>query len=506
MMQKLVIFMSGFPGSGKGTQGKTLGGKYNMEHLSTGELFRVEVASGSDLGKKMKTHMDGGTIIPPEIAFPYITQELKKPIYKKGIIFDGYPKDIDSLNFIIKLLHDLGFIPFMAIHFNLSRKEVESRLTGRLHCETCKCDYHITKNPPEKENICDKCDGPLNPRFDDTLETIRRRLDTFERDTGPVLEEFKKMGIYKELNAEQSISDVGKDLCNLIDDKMIEERSKPYFLKYHQIVEDDQTYHGHIDAECQGLLDSIIRDIEEIDEKFQNKIYPLYGLSLGRQTKSKEFQHLYRCLPNFHNFEDDISSVKYASYQLTKGEAFATSKMGSNGFNWKQIHATLMVCEKYPPNRGIMTELEEEIYTGHIKKGTQKVVITKSKQYVDDREEHFKSMGEKWKAKLISGIPIFEGHHGFDIPKVENKNEPPILLEDIVKLSEAIGFEVGGWFIFKKKDHWAYRSNEFTNEHIINAIETLEQQAKELNKLLYKMGYEVENGFSLEKVIAMWRF
>lgn len=504
-MKKRVIFFTGFPGSGKGTQGKEISALYNMEHLSTGELFRAEAKTDSEIGKQMAPYLEKGEIIPQDLTFNYLKTELQKTKYNKGIILDGYPKDLECYKFIIDLLHNLEFIPFLAIHFKLSREEVEMRLSGRLHCKTCNRDFHITKNPPKKEKTCNYCNGELNARFDDTLDVIRKRLDVYEEKTVPVLNEFEKLGIYRVVHANLSINEVKNNINLTIQRALHEEQENPYYLKYPKHIETDQTYHNHIDAVNTKLLHEIVISIEEQDDNYQNKIYPVAALSLGPQVTNDEYKHLYETLPNFHPIDHTLYSQ----------EAFATGKMGSKGFNFKQILTTLEICQKYS-NQGVMTELEEEIYSGYVKTEyvdsdqstywSKTINVSSNKKYIDDRLDHKKSLGSFWSDKIIPNIPIFELHHGFDIDKKINEYKPPISPDEMVEISKEIGLTVGGWFIFQKNDLWAYRSNEFSNASYEQSIEKLNQQAMNLNKKMEEIGYNIDNGFSLEKVIAMWRF
>lgn len=494
-LENRVIFFTGYPGSGKGTQAHKLSATLDIVHLSTGELFRKEAKTGSEIGKQMARYMELGQIIPQELTFEYLETELSKPKYRKGFILDGYPKDLECCRFIIRLLKKLQFIPELAIHFSLPRQEVEDRLTGRLHCKNCELDYHLTKVPPRKPGVCDVCEGSLEARLDDTIESIRKRLDVFEQKTQPVLDEFKKLHIYHQVDADASPRMVSQELISLIARQLEAEREHPYFLRPPSLeeVDNSQVFHNHIDAESEDVLREIVEQIEYGEPTFCNKIYPIYQLELGPQIHDPQFAHLYQNLPNFHPIDPNRHR-----------EAFATGKMGS-AFNYGQIRKTLAVCQLYR-GRGVMTELEQEIFSSEEENHLVRSEESNERERATLLAEVKKELGES--CFSLATIPKFELHHGFDIPKKAGDVNPPIEPSVICSLSTKIGFSVGGWFIFRKSNTWAYRSNEFYNGSYEDAMSKLKTQADSLNQVLNELSdlNPFHSGYSLENVIAIWRF
>lgn len=494
-MQNRAIFFIGYPGSGKGTQGKTIAKQLGIHHLSTGELFRTEAQKGTPIGLQMAEYMNRGDIIPKEITFEFLRHELSNPKYRNGFILDGYPKNLESCTFVLQTLHELGFDTSMALYFNICHDEVVRRLTGRLHCSNCEIDFHKEYLPPKNEMRCDQCDGVLEARADDSEESIHKRLNVYENNTGHVLYTFDEMGIMYEIDAKKDISTITDDIYNILINKSINPnvRGSSYYLRAPLPGEEKKSiFHNHIDAATQSLLCELVTRIEDLSPTFQNKIYPINHLYLGPQTIDPNFSDVYAHLPNFHYIRNATD------------EAFATGKMGANGFDYEQIRTTLEVVSEYP-NYGIMTELEEEIFD-------KKFDINDVETIVVDRGNTPDIIDwtqlEGWQERLIPNIPLYELHHGFDIAKLPDETTPPIEIDQLMRLCSQNGFNLGGWFIFSKRTVWSYRCNEFSNDHYENAMNTLNEQALQLRSIVKTLAPErpSSSSCSLEKVHAIWRF
>ena len=488
-----MLFFVGFPGSGKGTQGKRLADKLNIRHLSTGELFRAEVKKGSEVGRKMDDYMQQGKVIPKELTFDYLRTELSNPEYRKGFILDGYPKDLECYKFIVKTLSELQFKPSAAIHFEISREQVAERLRGRLHCKLCEHDFHVKFLPPMKKGVCDNCEGPLLGRRDDSEEAIQKRLSVFEKNTSPVVKKFKETGILIEVDATQSPDQVNEEIISIISEigrKQIHEGGT-YYLRPLKDCENSSVFHNHIDAESHPVLRSIVNKIEKVSLDWQNKLYPVSDLHLGPQVKDPEFASVYKSLPNFHPIRNATD------------EAFSTGKMGEIGFNYDQVRETLKVAFQYS-NQGVMTELEEDIYEKEFdEKGNATIVLNRGNTpYSIDW-----SKLEGWRKKQIENVPRFELHHGFDIAKKSDEANPPIDVSELSKKTTESGFQTGGWFIFRKQERWSYRSNEFSNKEYKFCLNKLNNQAVRLRAIVKEIlsNRQFTSSSSMEKVHAMWR-
>ena len=499
-MKNKMMFLTGYPGSGKGTQGKQLSEQFGIAHLSTGELFRAEAASGSDVGKQMDEYMQKGQIIPKELTFSYLKSELSKNKYKNGFLLDGYPKDTECREFIIETLKELQYEVAAALYFDVSRESVTERLSGRLHCFTCEHDYHILFHKPKIEQTCDHCSSTLQCRKDDQIDTIKKRLDVFEQRTNDVLQYFSDSKLIIHLNSWKPPMEVFDDICRIIEEKrnVLLYKGGSYFSRLPLNNNPRSSrFHNHIDAKNHMLLSKIISLVDEKSNEFQNKIYPISSLCLGPQCSDAAFSGVYSCLPNFHNISCD-----------TNDEAFSTGGMGTEGFDYQQVLATLETASTFS-GQGVMTELEEDIYENEFDvDGNSKILLDVGETPYTMDWSHLPN----WKEKMISNVPKFELHHGVDILKLPNEvgvlGTGPIDLDLLHKKTRNSDFCVGGWFVFRKEDRWAYRSNEFSNADYSTCMKRLLEQAKALREIVSQLAPNrpFTSSCSLEKVHAMWSF
>ena len=194
-------------GSGKGTQAKLISKEYNIPHVSTGDIFREIRAQSTDLGRKIKELIDNGNLVPDEITNQIIAERLGKPDCREGFILDGYPRNIAQAEFLEKN-HPVKKV----ILLEVSEKETVKRMSARRVCSQCKADYNTVYIRPEKEGICDKCGGRLIQRDDDGPEAIKKRLETYRKETAPLISYYDKRGILLKINGEQPIDEVFKDV------------------------------------------------------------------------------------------------------------------------------------------------------------------------------------------------------------------------------------------------------------------------------------------------------
>ncbi|MDD5455606.1 MAG: adenylate kinase [Candidatus Margulisbacteria bacterium] len=211
---KTKILLLGAPGSGKGTQAKYLAGKYNFLHIAMGDILRQEVQDKTPLGLEAKSFMDKGALVPDEVVNNIVVNKLKS-LERSPFILDGFPRTIPQAEFLEK-----NAIAFdCVIYFKISLESVLDRMSGRLTCPKCGASFHIKYNPPKKEGICDLCGGPLIVRDDDKPETVKRRFETYLKQTQPLLDFYQKKGIVFEVDAEQNIDDIQKMLIGVVDRK-----------------------------------------------------------------------------------------------------------------------------------------------------------------------------------------------------------------------------------------------------------------------------------------------
>lgn len=209
------IVLMGPPGAGKGTQAEMLINEYNIPHISTGDMFRKAIKDCTELGMKAKSYMDQGQLVPDEVTVGIVRERLQENDCKKGFLLDGFPRTIAQADALENILKDLGISLDAALNIEVLRDALIERLTGRRVCKTCGATFHIIFNPSAKENTCEKCGGDLYQREDDTLETVGKRLDVYEKQTAPLINYYKEKGVLKNIDGNQSVDKVLADIKNV---------------------------------------------------------------------------------------------------------------------------------------------------------------------------------------------------------------------------------------------------------------------------------------------------
>lgn len=203
------IVLLGAPGSGKGTQAKLLMEKYGIAQISTGDLLRAAVAAGTELGKKARSLMEAGQLVPDEIVLGMIRERLSDASTRKGFILDGFPRNLAQAKALDKLLEEQQQPLDAAIHIHVEPEEIVKRITGRRTCGQCGAIYNIYFSPPKQPGICDKCGAnDLQQRVDDTEETVRNRLKVYAEQTSPLIDFYQKQGLLKTVAGTGGIGDI----------------------------------------------------------------------------------------------------------------------------------------------------------------------------------------------------------------------------------------------------------------------------------------------------------
>ena len=185
------IIMLGAPGAGKGTQAKKIAEKYQIPHISTGDIFRANIKGGTELGMKAKTFMDQGMLVPDEITIGMLMDRIGQEDCINGYVLDGFPRTIPQAESLTKALAERGEKVDYAINVDVPDENIINRMSGRRACLGCGATYHITFNPPVKEGICDTCGQELVLRDDDKPETVKKRLDVYHQQTQPLIDYYK---------------------------------------------------------------------------------------------------------------------------------------------------------------------------------------------------------------------------------------------------------------------------------------------------------------------------
>lgn len=210
------LLIMGPPGAGKGTQAEFLTEKYNIPHISTGDMFRAAVKEGTELGKKAKECMDKGQLVPDEVTIGIVKERLSKDDCKKGFLLDGFPRTVEQADALTKILEELKLPGVRVLNINVPKEELVARAVGRRICKGCGKTYHLKFNPPKKEGVCDACGGELYQRADDTAETMNERISVYEASTKPLVEYYKKQGVYNEVDGKLAIDKVTTELVKLL--------------------------------------------------------------------------------------------------------------------------------------------------------------------------------------------------------------------------------------------------------------------------------------------------
>ena len=202
------IIMLGAPGAGKGTQAKKIAEKYGIPHISTGDIFRANIKNGTELGKKAKTYMDQGALVPDELVVDLVVDRVGQEDAKNGYVLDGFPRTIPQAEALDKALAAINDKVDYAINVEVPDENIINRMSGRRACVDCGGTYHIKYNPTKVEGVCDACGGKLILRDDDKPETVKNRLNVYHEQTQPLIDYYSKQGIMKEVDGTLDMEEV----------------------------------------------------------------------------------------------------------------------------------------------------------------------------------------------------------------------------------------------------------------------------------------------------------
>ena len=205
----------GAPGAGKGTHCKRVAERYGIVHLSSGDILRRERAEGSELGKKAQSYMDAGTLVPDELIVEMMSRAVQKA--SAGYVLDGFPRTVNQGQVLDKSLAAQGSGIDMVINLEVDDKVVVERITGRRSCPKCGAVYHVKNMPPKKDGVCDKDGTPLVQRPDDTEEVVRNRLETYYRQTKPVVDYYKARQTVHDIDANGDADVVAEVIFRMLD-------------------------------------------------------------------------------------------------------------------------------------------------------------------------------------------------------------------------------------------------------------------------------------------------
>lgn len=210
------LILLGAPGAGKGTQAVLLSERFGIPHISTGDIFRSNIKSGTDLGIKAKEYMDKGMLVPDELTVDIVKDRLQQTDCAKGFILDGFPRTIAQAEFLEQALTEMGVGLDAVLNIHVEDEEIIERMSGRRTCPNCGMSYHVVFNPPKVDQICDNCKTALIQRADDAEETVVERLKTYHRQTEPLIDYYTNKGKLVTAMGQEKLEDTSKEVLKAL--------------------------------------------------------------------------------------------------------------------------------------------------------------------------------------------------------------------------------------------------------------------------------------------------
>jgi adenylate kinase len=202
------LILLGPPGAGKGTQAARLVEKYSIPQISTGDMLRAALKAGTELGKEAKTYMDAGKLVPDSVVIGLIEERIAKDDCAKGFMLDGFPRTVAQADALAGVMKKMELTIDHVVSIDVANEELVGRLTGRRTCRACGAGFHAKFDPPSKEGVCDKCDGELYQRADDSEDTIRNRLKVYAEQTEPLISYYNTAGLIRPVEGSGSIDQI----------------------------------------------------------------------------------------------------------------------------------------------------------------------------------------------------------------------------------------------------------------------------------------------------------
>ena len=211
-----LVFM-GPPGAGKGTQAKAVAEHDGVPHVASGDIFRAEISGGTELGQRIKGYLDSGALVPDEITVRSVVGRLGAADCADGWLLDGFPRTEGQAEALDGALQEQGVALDAVVYLDLDAETIIRRMSGRRVCPKCGRSYHVDHIPPQAEGTCDACGARLIVREDDKPETVRQRLETYNRATAPLIDYYDRRGLLKRVDASGTPDEVRARLFEQLD-------------------------------------------------------------------------------------------------------------------------------------------------------------------------------------------------------------------------------------------------------------------------------------------------
>lgn len=212
------IILLGPPGAGKVTQAKSISNKYSIPHISTGDIFRKNISENTPLGIEAKSYMDNGQLVPDEVTINMVKDRLQQEDCKQGYLLDGFPRTVSQAEALQDFLDSRNESLDTALLIEVPRDFILERMTGRRVCPSCGASYHIKFNPAANGK-CELCGSDVVQRKDDTEETVKERLDVYEKQTQPLIDFYKDKNLLSTVDGTQAINKVFESICKVLGNK-----------------------------------------------------------------------------------------------------------------------------------------------------------------------------------------------------------------------------------------------------------------------------------------------
>lgn len=210
------IIMLGAPGAGKGTQADKICAKYNIPHISTGDIFRANIKNNTELGQKAKSYMDEGELVPDELVVDLVVDRIKADDCTNGYVLDGFPRTIPQAEALDAALAAINDKVDYAINVEVPDENIINRMSGRRACVACGATYHIVHIPTKVDGVCDKCGAELILRDDDKPETVKNRLNVYHEQTQPLIDYYTAKNVLHEVDGTKAMEDVFSSIVSIL--------------------------------------------------------------------------------------------------------------------------------------------------------------------------------------------------------------------------------------------------------------------------------------------------
>lgn len=202
------VILLGPPGAGKGTQAKEASDALGIPHVSSGDIFRGEMSSGNELGEKLKTFVNAGKLVPDDLTTEIVVNRLGREDCSEGFLLDGFPRTLPQATSLDREMEDKGQAIDHVVCLDLAAEKIMERMSGRRVCPECGASYHVVTLKPKVDGVCDRCGAKLVQREDDKPETVKDRLEVYEKSTAPLVDYYEAKGVLRRVDADGSPEEV----------------------------------------------------------------------------------------------------------------------------------------------------------------------------------------------------------------------------------------------------------------------------------------------------------